>query len=404
MGRVNRSFVLVIFIVLFTEFCIAQDQDIKQTLENNGNFTRFLQILRKAQLDQEFAGSRTKLTLFAFQNSAYDQLSLERRRKIDQLSQIDAQTFIRAHTMFKREFQLDNINGAYLEDKSMNGRPLYFSKKTESNFNFQGTFGATLYYVNGAQINNHYKNKYCRNGYLHGLLDVMHVPIADSAYMYLSQDNKDGVNEPTRLFKKLVDSLTLSYYDPVLAMQKIDTTLTLFVPSDKAMSKIPSTYRDRLEREEETLYKVVYAHIIPGQAVFTEPTVHNHGFRDGYPAGSNTKDNRVIIRKPNLDHVYVNSLRVTAEITNGNLTCRNGVVHIIDKLLGYVFYSVREEISKYARQFDQIINRANPDIVKGLTEQSQTTVFVPTDEAFQNIANLPWIDLNTMNQNITNMN
>ncbi|KAJ8311336.1 hypothetical protein KUTeg_010691 [Tegillarca granosa] len=197
--------------------------------------------------------------------------------------------------------------------------------------------------------------------------------------------------------------MTLSYYDPVLAMQKIDTTLTLFVPSDKAMSKIPSTYRDRLEREEETLYKVVYAHIIPGQAVFTEPTVHNHGFRDGYPAGSNTKDNRVIIRKPNLDHVYVNSLRVTAEITNGNLTCRNGVVHIIDKLLGYVFYSVREEISKYARQFDQIINRANPDIVKGLTEQSQTTVFVPTDEAFQNIANLPWIDLNTMNQNITNM-
>lgn len=50
------------------------------------------------------------------------------------------------------------------------------------------------------------------------------------------------------------------------------------------------------------LFQVIYAHIIPGQAVFTEPTVHNHGFRDGYPAVSNTKENRVIIRKPNLDH------------------------------------------------------------------------------------------------------
>jgi hypothetical protein len=42
--------------------------------------------------------------------------------------------------------------------------------------------------------------------------------------------------------------------------------------------------------------------------------------------------------------VYVNSGGVTGEITHGNITAWNGVVHFVDTLLGYKYNTVRDEI------------------------------------------------------------
>jgi len=44
--------------------------------------------------------------------------------------------------------------------------------------------------------------------------------------------------------------------------------------------------------------------------------------------------------------VYVNSGGVTSEITMGNITVNNGVIHVCDTLLGYVYNTVRQQITE----------------------------------------------------------
>jgi hypothetical protein len=44
--------------------------------------------------------------------------------------------------------------------------------------------------------------------------------------------------------------------------------------------------------------------------------------------------------------VYVSSGGVTSEITMGNITVNNGVIHVCDTLLGYVYYTVRQQIAE----------------------------------------------------------
>ena len=44
--------------------------------------------------------------------------------------------------------------------------------------------------------------------------------------------------------------------------------------------------------------------------------------------------------------VYVNSGGVTSEITMGNITVNNGVIHVCDTLLGYVYNTVHQQIAE----------------------------------------------------------
>ena len=44
--------------------------------------------------------------------------------------------------------------------------------------------------------------------------------------------------------------------------------------------------------------------------------------------------------------VYVNSGGVTSEITMGNITVNNGVIHVWDTLLGYAYNTVRQQIAE----------------------------------------------------------
>lgn len=44
--------------------------------------------------------------------------------------------------------------------------------------------------------------------------------------------------------------------------------------------------------------------------------------------------------------VYVNSDGVSAAIIEGNITVSNGVVHIVDQLLGFVYNNIREQIQQ----------------------------------------------------------
>lgn len=44
--------------------------------------------------------------------------------------------------------------------------------------------------------------------------------------------------------------------------------------------------------------------------------------------------------------VYVNSDGVSAAIIEGNITVSNGVVHVVDQLLGFVYNNIREQIQQ----------------------------------------------------------
>lgn len=44
--------------------------------------------------------------------------------------------------------------------------------------------------------------------------------------------------------------------------------------------------------------------------------------------------------------MYVNSDGVSAAIIEGNITVSNGVVHVVDQLLGFVYNNIREQIQQ----------------------------------------------------------
>lgn len=48
--------------------------------------------------------------------------------------------------------------------------------------------------------------------------------------------------------------------------------------------------------------------------------------------------------------VMVRSGGVTAQVIQGNITTENGVIHIVDRMLGFVYYSVREQLEEDSKE------------------------------------------------------
>nr|XP_011435844.1 fasciclin-1 isoform X1 [Crassostrea gigas] len=366
--------------------------NVLQILQRTTGFSKFAQLVVRAQLTRLYE-SPTSLTLFAFNDTAYNNLPYKERNVIDSYSVKDLADYIKFCTIPGNRLQTSAIlDNQYVRSSDANGDRLFFNRIQRLDTTSSGSFGPVKFYVNGVEISEGTNRDIsATNGVVHGLNGVMRKTSQSTAYGWI-QEPEDSIQR----FTQFTDLMSyLHTFENINDLSSPDKITTFFVPNDNAMQKIPLTQLNRLRNDPMELQRILQAHYIPNRAVFTNCISHNEG-------ATNAKGLPITFRKPSGYNVYVNSDGVSAAIIEGNITVSNGVVHIVDQLLGFVYNNIREQIQQESTKFEQMINLGTETVKNSLVQPSGVTVFVPLDSAFQKVANIRWANLNS-NQTLVDM-
>jgi transforming growth factor-beta-induced protein len=146
---------------------------------------------------------------------------------------------------------------------------------------------------------------------------------------------------------------------------------TVFVPTDEAFARLPEATRLALLRPEgeEKLAEILKYHVIKGRILAAEITA------DPHPATLAGPPLTIAASKAG---VAVNE----ATVVTTDLTCRNGVVHLIDRVLMPPADGVLDA-AKEAGNFRVLLRAIEAAGLSGtLAGEGPFTVPAPTDEAF----------------------
>ncbi|XP_052083863.1 fasciclin-1-like [Mytilus californianus] len=355
-----------------------------EVLQRTQGLSKFESLVRKANLVEFFQFSRT-YTIFAPNDTAYENLTPDRKHIVDTMVGIDLQNFVKFHVIEGQRLMTGDFQDNSVR-RSMSSSKLYINRREGSAIS--GWFGPTTFFVNGAIVSPEQKDLVGINGVVHGLMIWIDKTSLKTSYEYTQSPDNPKVNS-TKFYTEILNKLSISgqFYDPIKDLQNYDGRFTLFVPNDAAIDRIDSSKLRDLQQDVQKLHEVVRAHYIKNAALFTTYVNHNQGFL-------NANQRALSIRKPYPYNVYVNSGGVTSAITMGNITVNNGVIHVCDRLLGFIYNTVRQQISEDSPLFDQLINKASEETRQALVTQTGVNVFAPTAEAFQKIKRVPWVSLN----------
>lgn len=228
-----------------------------------------------------------------------------------------------------------------------------------------------MYYMNGAALLE--SDIMADNGVLH-VIDRIVLPV--------------GSNKTLAQYHKHPDLKSLSFKSineaavvlpDMFNHNSTDTYFTAFSPNDSFLNSMPNYGKDRLFGNWTFLQNVFKAHIILGDVYFLpthgqlQPLVPLEGTltftRDG-------------------DKMYVSNNKVRAEIILPNIPIANGVIHIIDNLLYYVYRNVMQKILAMpeTRSVAKLFSQIGEPYRRVLQDtESSLTVFVPTDEALSRL-------------------
>ena len=377
--RVNLF--VYLFVILSTCYCNENPTDtVYEVLQRTRGLSKFESLVRKANLVQFFQYPNT-YTIFAPNDTAYDNLTPDRKQIVDDLTGTELENFVKFHVIEQRLMTGEFRDKS--EKQSMSSARLYFNRREASS----GWLGPTTFFVNGANISPEQKDLVGVNGVVHGLMIWIDETSRQVAYQYTQTPDNVKVKS-TKFYTEILNKLAISgqFHGPITELQDYNGKVTLFVPNDAAIEKIPVDKLKDLQQDVQKLHQVVRAHYIKNEVMFTTYVNHNKGFY-------NANNLALTIRKPFEYKVYVNSGGVTSEITMGNITVNNGVIHVCDTLLGYIYNTVRQQIAEDSPTFDQLINRASEETRKALIDNPAVNVFVPTEAAFRKIINVPWVNL-----------
>ncbi|XP_033725389.1 fasciclin-1-like [Pecten maximus] len=390
MSSQRRSIFVILMILGDLICCMGQTSNsgtVLRVLQNKAGLGRFAELVSRAGLTDLF-NSNGQFTVFAPNNTAFENIPYEKRAEIESWSDrsVELQRFIKCHTLINSMLTTGSMqdNQVY-QSMGTNGERIFINRRQRT-ASFSNTyFGPTVYFVNGAEISNEQKDLVAGNGVVHGLARMDVISSIKMAYGYIADPDDNSLR--TNLFYELISRyLQDGFYSTLSDLSNRNKKVTMFVPNNKAMEKIPSSKLSYLQQNPRVLDRVLKAHIIPDRVIFTSYVNHNEGF--------NSRLNHLVrFRRPYGDQVYVNSEGVDAAIVQGNITVYNGVVHVVDQLLGYVYHSVRETITQDSPEFDQYLNKAQPDTRDALVQASGVNVFIPIGDAFTKIQGVPGVNL-----------
>ncbi|XP_064596244.1 fasciclin-1-like [Liolophura sinensis] len=368
-----------------------------QEIAKRPELSQYRSWLTRAQLEPNFQGNN-RYTVFAPNNTAFQQMSAEKRLRFERMLRTEIANYVWSLAIFGTTLQTNSMQDDSVQrSHGGNQEKLFIAVKPSVG----GQAGVYQYYVNGARIVN--GDIHCSNGILH-IINYIPEPVSNK-FMYSYLQNPDLPSlRITRFFNDLLFYLPETDYDTIPVFKTAEK-MTLFVPSDEAMAKVPASKLSELRADAVKLNQVIKRHYILKQAIHTSWVVHRQEFQTELP------NEKITFRKIKTDNfperVYVMSEGVNAEITFGNITVANGVLHVVDSILGYRYNSALQQVESDSTvsSFAAVLRQASAEIQNTLRDQmgsQQVTLFVPTNEAMANINSLPGVDF-VGNRTLTDM-
>ncbi|XP_033726221.1 fasciclin-1-like isoform X2 [Pecten maximus] len=155
-----------------------------------------------------------------------------------------------------------------------------------------------------------------------------------------------------------------------------DVKLTMFIPGDAAIFKIPQRTRDYFHSDPSVVTNALRGHLFHGELPSYDVTSMIVKTTIG------GKDIEIENRKG----FVVTGSYIFAKVVEEDIWCSNGVIHIIDDLLHVPTRNILEQMSRYTDLEFQTSFYSMPDMSslesKLRTEDVFFTVFVPVDDAF----------------------
>ncbi|CAE1294173.1 unnamed protein product [Acanthosepion pharaonis] len=330
-GSFSRSSTICFFLILMLSEVIGirtgdhvfTRRNLLQLLNDQG-LTKFLDLITKAEIQGTFT-STEEMTVFAFNNTAFDILPSERKTAIRKKNREETENFVKFHTVYKERILTENmLDNSRLKSNGLNQNILFVNKKRlQIGVDYDKT---EQIFINGARIVK--RDIYATNGILQIIDRVLEITSNKMAVPYL-----DHPDDPRVKGKQFYDLVRHSEARDEL---KNEAQLTLFVPTDKAMERINKEKLDQQRQNPQALKEIILKHRISNQVIFTS-TVE---FGTQWTPNSNIP----ILNKNTYEQVFVTSGDTTAQIVLGNVTVGNGVIHMIDNLLGFTYNNVMEQI------------------------------------------------------------
>ncbi|KAL8603906.1 hypothetical protein ACOMHN_005126 [Nucella lapillus] len=161
-----------------------------------------------------------------------------------------------------------------------------------------------------------------------------------------------------------------------LETDRTDRWFTSFSPNDSFITVMPD-YGQTPLFDNWTLLRIVYkAHVVRGNAFFLP---------DGVTLNDEESLHGTLKFSRKNNDLYVSNGRVRARVVQPNIPVQNGVLHVIDNLLYYVYRDVIQMVTSLpnTRKMAELIRKLPVDMQTTLNSSNREfTVFVPTDEAF----------------------
>ncbi|XP_063437593.1 fasciclin-1-like [Mytilus trossulus] len=296
------------------------------------------------------------------------------------------------------DYVMDDIPGSTLSSFSTNPDLLYdalsghiilghtlatFNMSSKETFNTYGGHQLTTVYskeeisVTGSYITAGVivRDILCSNGVIHIIDNLMHVA------------TRNILDEMKRHKEISVVSSFIGLYTMQMLQNLLsdkDEDITIFVPVNDAFNDIPRSRADKLLMDSLLLERILQAHVVTSGSHLVEQLYAKQNLI--------SVEDTIYIRKSN-NTVGLVSNNVHSRITTSNVMATNGVIHMVDRLLYYPYFTVAETMSKDERLipfFDMMFENEDFQDLSDASDEDMT-VFVPSPSSLANITTNPSI-------------
>ncbi|XP_064471174.1 fasciclin-1-like isoform X2 [Ornithodoros turicata] len=217
-----------------------------------------------------------------------------------------------------------------------------------------------------------------KNGVVH--LIEKPLMVVDTAILDLLERERHGRLED---FMRLVD------YSPDFRMDLESNQLkTIFAPTNEALKVIPSRVLDTLKANTSGLTKLLRLHMIKSEAVTSDIIVKSGNGR-AFERESASSRRMLYMRVVGHDHGRILTVEgggVNATAVQGDIGATNGVVHIIDRVLGMPSHTIYEKIHNDPELKDTLRFSQHKGWIDTLRSTDRRyTFFAPSDKAWQDL-------------------
>ncbi|XP_052254628.1 uncharacterized protein LOC127860548 isoform X2 [Dreissena polymorpha] len=210
---------------------------------------------------------------------------------------------------------------------------------------------------------------WCSNGVLHITDNLLHLPTRNIV-------NEMAVQPGLGVMAGIIDVI------PSLKqiLQDTSKTFTMFVPSDDAFTLLP-THRAQKLQDPILLQHIVRSHVILGSSYFLEQ------LRDYSKFSSLTGDPLFVLREQ--EKVFAVSCNVRGSVIRSDIRCSNGIIHVLDTLLQFPFWTVAETIEKTNNllPFHDMIMNVDDLYTWSNSHDTNLTLLVPSAKFIASLSN-----------------